>query len=87
MVHILNIIHPKNGRNIDVNRVLNELEIESREPKDPMVTYSRDSRMNSSVHILPDIDNPKVWREEIKEKIDDCYNLEEKTVIEIIEFQ
>lgn len=85
MVHILNIIHPKNSRNIDVNRVLNELEIESREPKDPMVTYSRDSRMNSSVHILPDIENPKVCREEIKEKIDNDYNLEEKTVIEIIE--
>lgn len=85
MVQILNIIHPKSGEKIDVNKVLEELEIEYREPKEPMVTYTRDSRMNSSVHILPDIDNPEVCRREIKEKIDNEYGLKKKTVVELID--
>lgn len=83
MVHILKIIHPKESQHIEINKILDELNIESREPKETMMTYARNSQMNSSLHILPNISDPEFCREKIKQKIKDEYKLTDKTVIEV----
>lgn len=83
MVHILKIIHPKEASDLKVEKTLKELGIECREPVEPMVTYSRNSQMDSSVQILPSIEDPDKCRDQIRKELDRKFGLDEKTVIEV----
>lgn len=83
MVYILNIIHPKEASNIDVVKTLDKLGIECREPNEPMVTYARNSQMDSSIQILPSVEDSEECRKRIRKELNKKYGLHEKTVIEL----